>query len=82
MGPRGQPWCAQVWREVGSGLAGSVKGFFTPWPHNEKTGGDWPRRFSSWRKEMSYVSIFLPIVVVILEVKVKIIWKPIIRKTR
>jgi hypothetical protein len=31
---------------------------------------------------MAHISIFLPLIVVILEVKVKIIWKRIIRKTR
>jgi hypothetical protein len=31
---------------------------------------------------MTHISIFLPLIVVILEVKVKIIWKRIIRKTR
>jgi hypothetical protein len=31
---------------------------------------------------MRTISIFLPLIVVILEVKVKIIWKRIIRKTR
>jgi hypothetical protein len=31
---------------------------------------------------MPNISIFLPSIVVILEVKVKIIWKRIIRKTR
>jgi hypothetical protein len=31
---------------------------------------------------MRHISIFLPLIVVILEVKVKITWKHIIRKTR
>jgi hypothetical protein len=82
MGPRGQPWWAQVWSEVGEGRSDRVKGFFTPWPQNGKTGEDRPRRFTRRRKEMSQVSIFLPLIIVSLVVKVKIVWKPIIRKKR
>jgi hypothetical protein len=62
--------------------AGRVNGLFTSWPHNRKTGGDWPRRFTRRRNEMHKVSIFLPPIGVILEVKVKIIGKTIIRKRR
>jgi hypothetical protein len=82
MGPDRQPWWAQVCREPGSRLSGPVKDFFTPRPQNEKTGGEWPRRFSRWRNEISTVSNFLPWILVILEVKVKIIWKVTIRKRR
>jgi hypothetical protein len=48
----------------------------------EKPAGKWPRRFTRRRNEMSKISILLPLIVVILDVKVKIIWKPIIRKKR
>jgi hypothetical protein len=82
MGPRGQPWWAQVCCEAGSGLPGRIKGFFTPWSHNQKTGGDRPRRFTRWRNEMPTISNFLPWILVIFDVKVKIVWKVIIRKRR
>jgi hypothetical protein len=55
---------------------------FTPQPQNGKTGGERPRRPTRRRNEMRYISIFLPLILVILEVKVKIVRKPIIRKTR
>jgi hypothetical protein len=61
---------------------GRVNGLFTRWPQNRKTGEDQPRRFTRRRKEMPKVSIFLPLIIVILEVKVKIIRKIVVRKTR
>jgi hypothetical protein len=48
----------------------------------EKPAGNWPRRFSRRRNEMWNISIFLPMIVVTLDVKVKVIWKVIIRKRR
>jgi hypothetical protein len=49
-----------------------------------KPAGADPRRFTRRRNEMSTVSIFLPLIVVILELKVKVIVirKTIIRKQR
>jgi hypothetical protein len=61
---------------------GRVNGLFIRWPQNGKTGEERPRRFTRRRKEMRIFSIFLPLIVVILDVKVKIIRKTIIRKTR
>jgi hypothetical protein len=59
-----------------------VNASFTPWSQNRKAGEDGPRRLTRRKHEMRIVSIFLPLIVVILEVKVKIIRKSIIRKTR
>jgi hypothetical protein len=48
----------------------------------EKPAGKRPRRLTRRRNEMRHISIFLPLIVVILEVKVKITRKLIIRKAR
>jgi hypothetical protein len=48
----------------------------------EKPTGNEPRRLTRRRSEMLTISIFLPLIVVILEVKVKITRKSIIRKAR
>jgi hypothetical protein len=48
----------------------------------EKPAGKRPRRLTRRRNEMRTISIFLPLIVVILEVKVKITRKLIIRKPR
>ena len=69
-------------REAGVRLRRGVNGSFTSWPQNGKAGGEGPRRPTRRRIEMVRVLIFLPLIVVIIEVKVKIIRKPIIRKTR
>jgi hypothetical protein len=55
---------------------------FTRQRQNGKTGGEGPRRFSRWRNEMRKISNFLPQILVICDVKVKIVWKLIIRKRR
>jgi hypothetical protein len=55
---------------------------FTPRSENRKAGEDWPRQLTRRRNEVHTISIFLPLIVVILEVKVKIIRKPILRKKR
>jgi hypothetical protein len=74
------------WGNRGNRAAGVTggrgNGLFTHWPQNRKTGEEWPRRFTRRRKEMRIVSTFLPLILVILEVKVKIIRKTTIRKTR
>ena len=55
---------------------------FTPGPQNRKAGGDRPRRLTRRRNEVPNISIFLPLIIVILKVKVKIIRKSILRKRR
>jgi hypothetical protein len=52
---------------------------FISWPQKGKAGGNNPAG-SPEEDEIRYISIFLPLIIVILEVKVKITWKTIIRK--
>jgi hypothetical protein len=52
-----------------------INRFFIFWPFNEKTGGDGPRRFSTWRSLMHQLINFLLRIVVIVTIKVKIIRK-------
>jgi hypothetical protein len=65
-----------------------LNGSFTPGLQNGKAGGEQSRRLTRRRIESMRYLIFLPLIVVILEVKVKIIRcrlvfrKPTIRKAR